>query len=151
MECFYCTKKEPMPSLMTPMVELLWSNVYLFKDQKHKGRVVVALKEHKDEIWQLSDEQRKGFFDEVAVVAEAVSAVAGANKINYAIYGDLVSHFHVHVVPKTAGGLQWGGPFTDDIEKVFLSEEDSLNLGRELITKITELAAPKSIPVTPKM
>lgn len=124
MDCFYCTKDERLQELMLPLAELTWSDVYLFRDQKHPGRVVVALKEHKDEIWQLSDEQRDGFFAEVSRVAQAVSRAVGADKINCAIYGDLVSHFHVHVVPKKRGELQWGGPFTDTLPKVLLTDEE---------------------------
>ena len=121
---------------MLPLKELEWSDVYLFRDQKHRGRVVVALKEHKDEIWQLSDAQRDGFFKEVAKVAEAVSKVAHADKINYAIYGDLVSHFHVHVVPKRKGELEWGGPFTDKSEKVFLTEAEYEALSADLLAEL---------------
>ena len=35
---------------MIPLCSLEYSDVYLFRDQKHLGRVVVALKEHKDEM-----------------------------------------------------------------------------------------------------
>ena len=38
MSCFYCEKDERLLALMTPLTELQWSDVYLFNDQKHKGR-----------------------------------------------------------------------------------------------------------------
>lgn len=85
---------------MTPLTELQWSDVYLFNDQKHKGRCVVALKGHHDEMFELDDEQRSGFFAEVSLMAHAIANYTKADKINYAIYGDIVSHFHVHLVPK---------------------------------------------------
>ena len=62
MSCFYCEKDERLLALMTPLTELQWSDVYLFNDQKHKGRCVVALKGHHDEMFELDDEQRSGFF-----------------------------------------------------------------------------------------
>ena len=124
MDCFYCLKDERLHELMIPLCSLEYSDVYLFRDLKHLGRVVVALKEHKDEIWQLSDSQRNGFFREVSAVSEAVSSAFAADKVNCAVYGDLVSHFHVHVVPKKKDMLQWGVPFTDTLPKVFLSDED---------------------------
>ena len=43
MSCFYCEKDERLLALMTPLTELQWSDVYLFNDQKHKGRCVVAV------------------------------------------------------------------------------------------------------------
>ena len=151
MDCFYCTKDERQAALMIPLAELAWSEVFLFRDQKHRGRCVVALKEHRDEIWQLSDEQRNGVFAEVSAVAEAVSRYARADKINYAIYGDKVSHFHVHVVPKRRDELQWGGPFTDDIEKTRLSEEAYLETGRGILSELEAICGQKRLPLARHM
>lgn len=139
MSCFYCEKDQRLLDLMLPLAELTWSNVYLFRDQKHPGRCVVALKEHKDELFQLSPQQRDGFFAEVSAVAQAISEYTKADKINYAIYGDLVSHFHVHLVPKHRDGLQWGGPFTDNLPKEMLSDQEYETISRELAACITSL------------
>lgn len=136
---------------MLPLAALFWSDVYLFRDQKHRGRCVVALKEHRDEIWQLSEEQRNGFFAEVSAVAEAVSRYAQADKINCAIYGDLVSHFHVHVVPKRKDELQWGGPFTDTAEKKLLTEEEYAAIGKAILAVLDEICTGKGIPLLPRM
>lgn len=149
MDCFYCSKDERQAALMLPLAALRWSEVYLFRDQKHRGRCVVALKEHRDEIWQLSEEQRAGFFEEVSAVAEAVSRYAQADKINCAIYGDLVSHFHVHVVPKRRGELQWGSPFTDDIEKKLLTEAEYAAIGKALLAELDGICRSKAIPLLP--
>ncbi len=146
MSCFYCEKDERLTALMEPLAETAWADIYLFRDQKHRGRVVTALKGHHDEIWELDEAQRNGFFGDVALAAEAVSRYAHADKINYAIYGDIVSHFHVHIVPKTRDGLEWGGPFTDKIPKVYLPEEEFREVGKELLKKMDEIAAEKGIP-----
>lgn len=146
MSCFYCEKDQRLLALMTPLADLRWADVYLFRDQKHPGRCITALKEHKDEIWQLSDEQRDGFFAEVSLVAEAVSRYAGADKINYAIYGDKVSHFHVHLVPKKEGGLQWGGPFTDDLPKEALEPEAFQAMGRAILEEMDAIARERGLP-----
>ena len=60
-------------------------------------------------------------------------------KINYAIYGDIVSHFHVHLVPKHRDGLQWGGPFTDTLPKVTLSAEEFKAVGDGLLSELEKL------------
>lgn len=146
MSCFYCEKDARLLALMTPLAGMTWSDVYLFNDQKHRGRCIVALREHHDEIFQLSDAQRDGFFAEVAAVAEAVSRYTGADKINYAIYGDNVSHFHAHLVPKIRDGLQWGGPFTDSIPTVTLSSSDFQETGRALLAGLDEAAARRGLP-----
>ena len=145
MSCFYCEKDARLLALMTPLAELKWSDVYLYHDQKHRGRCIVALKGHHDELWQLEDRQRDGFFAEVSLVAEAVSRYAHADKINYAIYGDKVSHFHVHLVPKVEGGLQWGGPFTDDLPKVALEPEEFRGVGGAILKEMDALAGGNSV------
>ena len=70
---------------------------------------------------------------------------------NYAIYGDKVSHFHVHVVPKREGELQWGGPFTDDIEKVKLPEEVFLETGRDILDRLDRICREKGLSLVRRM
>lgn len=122
--CFYCENCEPLFSLMTEVCTLKASRVFLFRDQKNPGRCVVQYKEHKTELFQLTREERADFMDDVAAVAQAIWKLYQPQKINYATYGDTVPHLHVHVVPKTEGGVSWGGPFSDQLPKVFLSEEE---------------------------
>ena len=145
MSCFYCEKDERLLALMAPLAELQWADVYLFRDQKHPGRCVAALKGHKDEIWQLSEEQRNGFFGEVSLAAEAVARYAGADKVNYAIYGDKVSHFHVHIVPKKEGGLQWGEPFTDSLPKTALDPEAFQAMGCAILAQMDAIARERGL------
>ena len=143
MECFYCKKTEKLYELMTPLAKLKWSDVYLFNNQKYKGRCVITLKNHCDEIWELAEEQRNGFFKEVSLVAKAVSKVTGANKINYAVYGDIVSHFHVHIVPKKIDGYEWGGPFSDAEPDIRLSSDEFIDLKMAILNQARDLILTK--------
>ena len=56
-DCFYCDNSEKLHSLMIEICELPYSRVYLNRDQKHKGRCIVAFKEHKTEYYQLSEKE----------------------------------------------------------------------------------------------
>lgn len=60
------------------------------------------------------------FFYDVSVVAKAIWEIWHPNKINYVTFGDLVPH--VHVVPKYAGGLDWGIPFNDNPTERYLKQ-----------------------------
>lgn len=122
--CFYCTKEGKINELMMKICTLDCADIYFFKDQKHLGRCVVALDEHYTEIYQIPEEKLNRFMKVVSKVSSVIAELFKADKINYAIYGDLVPHFHVHLVPKKKNELQWGKPFTDDIEKKFLSESE---------------------------
>ncbi len=123
-DCFYCENGDKLRSLMIEIRETDVAKIYLNRDQKHAGRCIVALKDHKTEYYQMSETERNAFFKAVADTAAAIDKVFHPDKINYATFGDLVPHVHVHVVPKYKDGLQWGAPFDDSVPKTLLSEEE---------------------------
>lgn len=124
MECMYCKENDFRRSLMEELCQLPYSTVLTMRDQRHYGRCVVAFRgRHVEEPFQLTEQERNGFFADVTKTAEAVSRLSGAKKINYAIYGDQMPHLHVHVVPKQENGVEWGGPFRMDGEPMLLDDE----------------------------
>ena len=99
--------------------------VYLFRDQTHKGKCIVVYNTcHRTEWYQLSKEEQSQFIHAVSRTAKAIAEVFSPDKINYATYGDKVSHLHVHVVPKYQDGPDWGEPFKDSRQAVLISEEE---------------------------
>ncbi|QIL50157.1 HIT family protein [Weissella coleopterorum] len=112
--CFYCEHNAEQDSKMTAITSLSVSTVYLNHDQTYAGRVIVALNWHVDEMFELTDGQRNAFFKDVSIVAQVLMDVFWADKINYGIYGDLVSHLHVHMVPKKKSEAGFGEAFTNN-------------------------------------
>ena len=110
-ECFYCMKDKRLDDLMIEVCVLSTSTLYLFKDQTHRGRCIVALKDHKREFFDLTAEERTAYAADVANAAEAISGVVKPGKINYGAFGDKNGHFHMHLVPKFEGGVAWGSMF----------------------------------------
>ncbi|WP_257391380.1 HIT family protein [Cytobacillus gottheilii] len=109
------------------------STFYLNKDQTHPGRCILAFNAHKNELFQLSTDELHLFMDDVALAAKAIQDAFQPQKINYAIYGDIVSHLHFHIVPKYINGADWGDAFTNnpEIKKELLESQYN-----ELIRKI---------------
>lgn len=141
MDCFYCEKAEKLESLMLEIVVLEAATVYLNRDQKHKGRVIIALNRHAREYHELEELERNLYFKEVAMIGQAIQHLYKPDKINYGTYGDLVSHLHIHMVPKHEGGLGWGAPFRDGAEsKVFLAQEEYDEIVAEMKSEILKLA-----------
>ena len=91
--------------------DLTQTRLYLFKEQSHPGRVIVANKEHVSDITDLSDEQRNAFFADVARVSRALKAAFHPDRINYGAYNDNGVHLHYHLVPKYRDEFEWGGVF----------------------------------------
>lgn len=99
MECIYCHEEsEFRRSIMEELCTLPYSTVYVFRSQTYYGRCVVAFRlRHVNELFELTAEERQGYMDDVARTASAIQRAVGAEKINYAIYGDLMPHVHFHL------------------------------------------------------
>lgn len=124
--CMYCSKNSRLSDLMIKICELDASIVYLFKEQTYKGRCVVVYKqEHKNEIFDLTEENRNAFMNDVSKVASAVHRAFSPGKINYGAYGDKMPHIHFHIVPKYENAPKWGGTFDmmPDV-KIILTEKE---------------------------
>ena len=122
--CAYCAKGELVAKFGYPVCEMETGFLYLFKEQSKKGRVILAYKDHVSEMIDISSEERNRFFDEVSQVSKAIHKVFQPYKVNYGAYGDTGFHLHMHIVPKYNGGDEWGGTFTMNPDKVYLSEEE---------------------------
>jgi len=107
--CFYCS--DEYKDYMKDVAKLSHSRVYLNNEQEYPGRCYVVLDSHKTELFQLDEEELAGYMSNVAQVAKAIQAAFQPDKINYAVYGDIDSHVHFHIVPKTKAGKCWGWPF----------------------------------------
>ena len=62
MGCFYCDEHhEGREAIMFKVGEMKAGTLYLFKDQAHKGRCVLALKSHHRELWECEPQERADF------------------------------------------------------------------------------------------
>jgi diadenosine tetraphosphate (Ap4A) HIT family hydrolase len=110
-DCQYCTRDERLTGILIEICKLEVSTLYLFREQTYRGRCVVALNTHETELFRLDDETLRAFSMDVSRAAGAVHRAFTPDKINYAVYGDLVPHLHFHIVPKYKDGDCWGKPF----------------------------------------
>ena len=109
--CAYCAHGELLAQFGIYICDLNESRLYLFKEQSHPGRVIVANKDHVRDITDLSDEQRNAFFADVARVSRAIQKAFNPDRINYGAYNDTGIHLHYHLVPKYRDEFEWGGVF----------------------------------------
>lgn len=130
--CAYCMEGELLDKFGIKICELEGSKVYLFKEQSHLGRCIVAHKKHVSEMVELTPEERNIYFEDVNKVATALHKAFSPNKINYGAYGDTGHHLHFHLVPKYKDEIEWGNVFEMNPGKKYLSEEEYA----EIIKKI---------------
>lgn len=130
--CSYCAEGELVAKFGIKICELPASKVYLFKEQSHRGRCIVASKYHVSEMTELSEEERNAFFADVNHVAEAIHKAFHPDKVNYGAYGDTGHHLHFHLVPKYKDGYEWGGTFAMDPKMLTLTDTEYQELIDEL-------------------
>ena len=123
-ECLYCTNNETLHNLMIEIAQLNVSRVFLFKEQTYHGRCLVAYKDHVNDLFELSDEERNAFMADVTRVTRAMDKVFHPEKINYGAYSDKLSPLHIHLAPKYVDGPDYGGTFQMNPGKVYLTEQE---------------------------
>lgn len=109
--CFYCAKSPQLDELMIEIAQLDVSTLFLFREQTHRGRCVVAHREHIKEIFDLRQTDYQAFMNDVARAAKAVNDAVRPDKLNYGAYADKNPHLHFHIVPKYKDGPSWGSTF----------------------------------------
>ena len=122
--CAYCMEGELVAKFGIKICELNASKVYLFKEQSHPGRVIVAHKKHVSEITELTAAERAEYIEDINHVSEAVHKAFNPDKVNYGAYGDSGHHLHFHLVPKYKDQYEWNGVFLMNPQEKFLSDDE---------------------------
>ncbi|MFT4222259.1 HIT family protein [Dysgonomonas sp.] len=123
-DCLYCNKNQAQKDLMIEVCDLQASTVFLFKEQTYHGRCIVAYKDHATELYELEDEALLAYMEDVNKVAKGLKELFNSVKVNYGAYSDKLPHLHFHLVPKYTDGPDFGGTFTMNPQKVYLSDEE---------------------------
>jgi len=132
-DCAYCAEGENLDKFGIKIKETPFSKIILFREQSHPGRLIVASKQHVDEIWQLSDAERTGFTADIAAAAKALHKAYAPQKINYGAYGDTMHHLHFHLVPKYQDAFEWGTVFAMNPGLVALTEAEYAAMAERIL------------------
>lgn len=124
LDCLYCQRNDLQESIMIEMCDLSVSTLFLFKEQSHPGRCIVAYKDHVKELFELSETERNAFIADVCQAAAAIQKAFSPEKMNYGAYSDKLPHLHMHLVPKYEGGFEFGGIFEMNPQKVYLTDDE---------------------------
>lgn len=139
-DCSYCmcgTDDTLVSAFGIPLAELPASKLILFKEQSHRGRVIVASKQHVDDISCMSEEDAAAFMADVRHVAAVLHKVFSPDKINFGAYGDTMHHLHVHIVPKYRDDeFEFGDVFAMNPGRVLLSNEEHADLGKLIVDNL---------------
>ena len=132
--CMYCTQDQRVTDLMITVRPLRVSTLYLFREQTHPGRCIVAFNQgHIGNLFDLSEAQRAELMEDLSAASAAIQKVFSPDKINTAAFGDKVPHIHFHLVPKYKDGVNWGGTFEMmPADKKLLTDSDYQDVIQQL-------------------
>ena len=109
--CLICDRIELIRKGKNPwFVKELKTGYVVIGDHQHfKGYTLFLCKEHKTELFELEQEVKTKFLEEMATVAEAVSRAFGAEKMNVELLGNGDAHMNRHLFPRRDGDLEGYG------------------------------------------
>lgn len=130
-ECVMCKALlSKNQSLDLTIANLKQTVAYVARNQAHYGTLIVVLKRHAIELFNLTTEELNTFWQEVALVAKAANQVFKPVKLNYGVFGNLCPHIHCHIFSRQKNEEPL--PPTKKREPVYLSEEEY----KEMVNKI---------------
>ncbi len=125
------------------VVELNYSIVRFNKNQYMQGWTTLILKKHATELFELTPEERAGFWDEVSLVARALYEIYNPAKINYCIWGNFMPHVHCHLFTQTFDDDP-SKPINQNEREVFLVKDDYLQKINKMANEIHKIIETKS-------
>jgi len=88
-----------------PLCRLLLSN-----DSNYPWFILVPRREGISELFQLDDGDQQLMWSETTALAGLLKGLFGADKMNVATLGNVVSQLHMHVIVRYQADAAWPGP-----------------------------------------
>ncbi|OHC11912.1 MAG: histidine triad (HIT) protein [Pseudomonadales bacterium GWC1_66_9] len=98
-------QQDTLPIGDFPLCRLL-----LMKDARYPWFVLVPRREEVVELFQLDAEDQRTFWQETSELAETLKDTFGADKMNVAALGNVVSQLHMHVIVRRRDDDAWPAP-----------------------------------------
>jgi diadenosine tetraphosphate (Ap4A) HIT family hydrolase len=106
------------------VADLAASQLWLSVNQSVPGYCVLVCTKHVREPYDLAQNERMAFFEDMMRAAQALESVFHAVKMNFEILGNAVPHLHCHIKPRYYGDPAPGKPIHPDERVVRLSPNE---------------------------
>lgn len=82
----------------------------LMNDSSYPWFILVPRREEVSELFQLDSADQQLLWRETTALAETLKDTFGADKMNVATLGNMVSQLHMHVIARRRGDAAWPAP-----------------------------------------
>lgn len=98
-------EQDTLPIGDFPLCRLL-----LMNDATYPWFILVPRREEVSELFQLGSADQHQLWSETTTLAEIIKDTFGADKMNVAALGNVVSQLHIHVIARRRGDAAWPAP-----------------------------------------
>lgn len=92
-------------------------------DANYPWFILVPRQEGASEVFDLDAEQQQQLWQETSLLAEHLKASLGADKMNVATLGNVVSQLHMHVIARFKSDVAWPAPVWGKVAAVAYKEQ----------------------------
>ncbi|MFA5309641.1 MAG: HIT family protein [Dehalococcoidales bacterium] len=121
--CAEVKSTEPSNEYGYMVADLSFSRLRLCLNQYVKGYCVLICHKHVREPYELPQDEREMFFDDMMRAGLALENVFRSVKMNFQILGNAVPHLHCHLQPRYYGDPSPHRPIDPEKETVLLKPE----------------------------
>ena len=132
-ECVFCDLARDGDGAANRITAFEHSVAVVHFQQSFRGRCILILKPHYEDILDVPDALYAALNDDLRRLGAAVRDAFGADRINYANFGNAMPHIHWHVIPRYRDDGYWGGPMPMPEPKTPMLDDDTY---REIAEKI---------------
>jgi diadenosine tetraphosphate (Ap4A) HIT family hydrolase len=112
--------------------KLALSRLLLMNDSQFPWLILVPEIEGITEIYQLNKTQRSLLTEESSMLAERLTTLYQADKINIAAIGNLVPQLHIHHIVRSRSDKAWPAPVWGKFPAIPYSEQELMNTVRSI-------------------
>lgn len=126
-------QQDTLPIGDFPLCRLL-----LMNDAQYPWFILVPRREDVSELFQLSAEEQRQLWQETTFLAETLKDTFGADKMNVATLGNVVSQLHMHVIVRRCEDAAWPAPVWGRHPAVAYSSEQVAGIRNKLRLVLTD-------------
>lgn len=107
-----------------PIGDLPLCRLLLMNDAQYPWFILVPRREEVSELFQLGVDEQRQLWQETTFLAETLKDTFGADKMNVATLGNVVSQLHMHVIVRRCEDVAWPAPVWGRHPAVAYSDEE---------------------------
>lgn len=109
----------------------------LMNDASYPWFILVPRREAVSEVFQLSAAEQQALWQEVTGLSETLKDTFGADKMNVATLGNVVSQLHIHVIARRKTDSAWPAPVWGHHPASPYSDEQAADIRQKLRLVLT--------------